>query len=214
MLHMNKVCSDSEFEVRKELTGFFGKNFRMSPSESFMWVTSRVIGSGDGFTVESPFKNYVSRFLLTDVEGKHHVNDTELMLLCNRRDYLSKVSSLIGEEKMSLVNSYYLDKVGIPLIVEISGKTYGVVRKIFGDYHKAFERVVTDAEREFSSVEGTSILDLKIGWKPKSLLWDAGIHSVEELNTCFYTGSTDVSKLLNSNQLLALNETLKNLEMA
>lgn len=213
MLNMKKVCSDSEFMVRKELTGFMGKNFHMLPRECFMWVTSRIIDGGDGFTVESPFKNYANKFLLIDRDGRHFVNDLEMMLLSERCAVLDEVQSTVGS-KMDLINSYYLEQVKIPEIVESLGKTYGVVRKIFGDFHREFSRVVSEKYKEYRLVDGTSVLSLKIGWKPKNLLWNAGIHSVEELNTCFYTGSTDISKILNSKQLTSLSDALKNLETA
>ena len=74
--------------------------------------------------------------------------------------------------------------------------------------------MVSAKEKEYLDVDGTSVLSLKIGWKPKSLLWNAGIRTVEDLNTCFYTGSTDISKILNSHQLYVLSDALKNLETA
>ena len=213
MLDMRKVCSDSEFIVRKELTGFLCKNFNMSPGETFMWVSARVIPIGEGFTTGEPYKKYAIGYLLREVAGgKHYLNDIEMAILADWKSILSRVTSRIGGEDMSLVKKYYLDRVGISKIVEESGKSYGVIKKIFASFQSAFSEVVGSLEREYSLVKGTSILSLRIGWKPKSLLWNAGIHSVEDLYTCFYTGSTDVGKILNERQMYILNDALKNLE--
>lgn len=215
MFNMVNACSGSEYVVRKELTGFFKKNFGMLPEESFMWVTSRRINGGEGFTVGTPFVGYVSKYFLVEKDnGRHLINDVEMALLSESKILFEKVESLIGKEDMSIIKSYYLDREGISAIVERTGKTYGVIKKIFGDYHKAFHDVISAKEKEYLDVDGTSVLSLKIGWKPKSLLWNAGIRTVEDLNTCFYTGSTDIGKILNSHQLYVLSDALKNLETA
>lgn len=215
MLNMVKVCSDSEFEVRKELTGYLSKNFGLKPNEQFMWVTSRVLNGENGFTVGKPFYQYVNQYLLYEAEnGRHFIDDAELMLLSEARWLMDGVGTIVGKDCMDVVRRYYIDRKGISDIVAEGNHTFSAVKKMFGEYHRKFDETVCLRYAGYRDVEGTSVLSLRIGWKQKSVLWNAGIKTVEDLNTCFYTGSTDIEKLLKPHQLSVLSDALKNLESA
>lgn len=213
MIDMRNICSESEFAVRKEFTGFLKKNFEMSQDECFLWVTSRMLDGGEGFTVATPFKGYVRKYLLDEMEnGRHFMNDVELALLSEAKNLLNQAFSSVDPEDAYLVKSYYFDHIGMSELVGSSEITFGQTKRVFRHFHEVLKDCVSTKKSEYTSVDGSSVLNLRIGWKSKSLLWKAGIHSVEELNTCFYTGSKDVGKILNKHQLYIVSDALKNLE--
>lgn len=215
MLDMRNVCSDSEYVVRKELSRFLRDSFDLSYNDSFLWVTSRILNGGEGFTVAEPYKSYARTYLLYDSgNGKHLADDIEMALLSNVRVLLKAAFEELSDEECQIVKSYYYEHVKMSDLVKMYDISYGMAKRIFLKFHQTFSQLISDKRAEYLSVNGESVLNLRIGWKSKRLLWEAGIHSVDDLNTCFYTGSKGINKILNRHQVGVVIDALKNFETA